>query len=216
MDENEHNHISAEVHLSDGRTIPIRATYHDAADTDEDESITALWYSLDHNELAALIQEAASTSGEDDFDAAKAYSETVTTLNRNYQAMLDTGHSEAELAGLSLADLMNGEWIAEQLQGEAGNGPVGDKLVRQIVSCTPKGQSVRITEMLTSMSYTEIRNVRNGKTAITVNEAAQLAVAYGVTTGELMGIVDADEVKLLRLWRAMDERKRECLLGLLT
>lgn len=216
MDENEHNHISAEVHLSDGRTIPIRATYHDAADTDEDESITALWHSLDHDELAALIQEAASNSGEDDFDAEKAYSEVKATLDRNYQAMLDAGHSEAELAGLNLADLMNGEWVAQQLQGEAGNGPVGAELVRQIKSHTPEHQSVRITEMLTNMTNKEIRNVRNGTTSVTVSEAAQLAVAYGVTTGELLGIVDADEVKLLRLWRGMDEHKRECLLGLLT
>ena len=214
MDENEHNHISAEVHLSDGRTIPIRATYHDAADTDEDESITALWYSLDHDELAALIQEAANEDGEDGFDAAKAYSDVKAAIERNYQAMLDAGHSEAELAGLNLADLMNGEWVAEQLQGEAGNGPVGAELVRQIVSCTPKRQSVRITKMLTSMTDSQIRRARD-KGEVTVNEAAQLAVAYGVTTGELLGIVDADEVKLLKLFRSGSEEQRKALLAVL-
>lgn len=214
MDENERNHISAEVHLSDGRTTQIQATYHDAADTGDVESITALWYSLDHDELAALIQEAASASGEDDFNAEKAYSDVKAAIERNYQAMLDAGHSEAELAGLSLADLMDGEWIAEQLQGEAGNVPVGAELGKQIKSSTPKRQSVRITKMLTSMTDSQIRRARD-KGEVTVNEAAQLAVAYGVTTGELLGIVDADEVKLLKLFRSGSEEQRKALLAVL-
>ena len=197
MSESEPNYITVDMHMPDGRVVPITGTYHD--------------------ELAALIQEAANEDGEGGFDAAKAYSDVKSAIERNYQAMLDAGHSEAELAGLSLADLMDGEWIAEQLQGEAGNGPVGAELVKQIKSCTPKTpkQSVRVTAMLTNMTDKEITNRMSGRTGVTVNEAAQLAVAYGVTTGELLGIVDADEVKLLKLFRSGSEEQRKALLAVL-
>lgn len=213
MDENERNHISAEVHLPDGRTTQIQATYHDATDTDESESITALWYSLDHDELAALIQEATHDAEQDDFE--KTYSEVKETFERNYKAILKAGITDKELCELHPRDLLDAQFVAERLQDEAGNGPVGEKLVSQIKSCTPRHQSVRITEMLTSMTNKEIRNVRNGTTSVTVSEAAQLAVAYGVTTGELLGIVDADEVKLLKLFRSGSEEQRKALLAVL-
>lgn len=182
----------------------------------ESTTITELWYSLDHDELAALIQEVASTDNDDDFDAAKAYSEVRATLDRNYHAMLEAGVTEEELAGMTIGDLLNAPFVAEKLQGTVGNGPVGNNLARQIKSCTPKGQSVRITEMLTDMTSSQITQVRRGARVATISEAAQLAVAYGITTGELLGIVDADEVKLLKMWRAKDQSWREHLLGLLT
>ena len=183
--------------------------------TDE-STITELWYSLHHDELVALIQEAANQDEQDDFDAAKTYSETRETLERNHQALLDAGHSESELAGMSLAELMDADWIAQQLQGEAGNGPTGHELTKQIKNCAPKGQSVRITSLLADLTDSQVRQIREGTRCATVDEVAQLAVAYGITTGELLGIVDADEVILLRLWRNMEESKREALLRLLS
>lgn len=181
----------------------------------ESTPITELWYSLDHDELAALIQEATDDDSEDDFDAAKVYSEAKATIDRNYQAMLAAGVAEKELAGMPISKLLDALFVAEKLQDQAGNGPVGRELAEQIKGMTPRGQSVRITELLTRMTHKEIRNIRDGKTCATVNEAAQLAVAYGTTTGELLGIVDADEVRLLKAWRSMDEDKREHLLAFL-
>lgn len=180
----------------------------------ESTTITEFWYSLDHDELAAVIQEVASTDNDDDFDAAKAYSEVRATLDRNYQSMLDAGYSESELAGMTVADFMDAERIAQQLQGAAGNGTVGDNLVKSLRGAA-RGKSVRVAAKLSGLSPKQVRSRLDGTAPLTVDEAAQLAVAYGITTGELLGIVDADEVRLLRAWRSMDESKRGALLTLL-
>lgn len=144
---------------------------------------------------------------------ARFYDEHREQIDRLYKTLLDNGYAESDLARLLFPPA---KWVAQQLQGEAGYGPVGDELVRRLRSCTPKGQSVIVTSCLAGMTVSEINNRRSGKAALTVNEAAQLAVAYGVTTGELLGIVDAEEVILLRLWRDMDQSKREALLCLLS
>lgn len=183
--------MTVELHLPDGRVVPVTGTYHD------------------HDELAEAADQGES------IDAVKIWKDVEAAVWCNNQAMLNAGHSETELAGLNIADLMNGKWVAQQLQGEAGNGPVGGKLVKQIKSCTPKGQSVRVTAMLTNMTVSQINQIRRGERDANISEAAQLAVAYGVTTGELLGIVDADEVRLLKAWRGLDEDKRAHLLAFL-
>lgn len=178
----------------------------------ECETIFNQLHSMSQEEREALLQGAASTRKRLQ-ECAKFYDEHREQIVSDFESLLDDGYTESDLAGLILPPA---EWVAKQLQGEAGNCPVGENLTKQLRSSAPKGQSVRVTSQLTGMTESQVRNRRDGKGDLTVNEAAQFAVAYGITTGELLGIVDADEVILLKLWRSMSQSKREALLCLLS
>lgn len=181
MSESEPNYTTVDMHMPDGRVVPITGTYHDY-DAAKDAAVT------------------------------KEYEKAMAAIERDYQTLLDAGVTKEELAGVHIKEIP--QLVAQQLQGEAGNGPVGDKLVRRLRSAQ-QGMSVSNVAMLSGLSYTATRNRLDGNTPVTVDEAAQLAVAYGVTTGELLGIVDADEVKLLKLFRSGSEEQRKALLAVL-
>ena len=179
---------------------------------DECETIFNQLHSMSKEERETLLQGAASMRKRLQ-ECATLYDEYEEQLESDFQSLLDDGYTESDLAGLILPPA---EWVAKQLQGEAGNCPVGENLTKQLRSSAPKKQSVRVTSQLTGMTESQVRNRRDGKGDLTVNEAARFAVAYGITTGELLGIVDADEVILLKLWRGMNQSKREALLCLLS
>ena len=179
---------------------------------DEGGAIYDQLRSMSREEREALTQGTASMRERLE-ECATLYDEYEEQLESDFLLMAGAGYTKCDLAGLIVPPA---KWVTKQLQGEAGNGPTGHELTKQIKNCAPKGQSVRITSLLAGLTDSQIRQIREGTRCATVDEVAQLAVAYGITTGELLGIVDADEVTLLRLWRDMDQSKREALLCLLS
>ena len=179
---------------------------------DEGGAIYDQLRSMSREEREALTQGTASMRERLE-ECATLYDEYEEQLESDFLLMAGTGYTKSDLAGLIVPPA---KWVTQQLQGETGNGPTGHELTKQIKNCAPKGQSVRITSLLAGLTDSQIRQIREGTRCATVDEVAQLAVAYGITTGELLGIVDADEVTLLRLWRDMDQSKREALLCLLS
>lgn len=231
--------FTIEVQLPDGTTIPITGTTYDTdgeAD-DSSESITDLYHQLEPFEFKAVsdslksrierLSESIAQSINNQLqipeETQQFFSELEKAspkLERNERVLLDAGFSDEELNDIPIGILLHTDLVAQQLQGVAGYGPVGPDLVKQIRNDAPantsvRGQSVRVTAISSGLSVEQVKNIITGERSPTVDEAARLAIAYGITTGELLGIVSADEVRLLELWRNMDAAKREHLLGLL-
>lgn len=237
MDEDKQK-VVIEVDLGDEGTLTLP---RDEGDEKKGASITELYHRPDHKEFASKIQAITDASKRINEMFAKygsmldepfriseqqrekivrLYEKFKTLTDANYQALLDAGYSEEDLANLKVSDLADISFVAYAFQGKVGNGYVGHALVKQLKDRAQRvkrevRRTMQTTATLSGLSYHQVWSIHNGDRQITVDEAAQLAVAYGITTGELLGIVDEEEVKLLKLWRNMDAAKREHLLGLL-
>lgn len=167
-----------------------------------------LWESM--NPLAANLAELVPVE----------FTENEKRIDHNFQVLRDAGYSEDELERVAWTLFIDREWVAQQLQSKAGYCPISGNLTNQIRDNTPRnqpvrGQSVRVTALLSGLTGYRVRALVDGTQPVTVDDAVQLAIAYGITPAELLGFMDADEVRLIDLWRGLDSDARGHILGLM-
>jgi len=155
-------------------------------------------------------------------EVKKVMHRTSTRMENNYQALSNAGYSEEEIDGLdSDGVLFSTARVASALQCKVGYCPVGDALAERLrgrIAAAKREDSSKnmgCASNLADIKYRRLRDFKTGLQPLTVDEAAQLAIAYGITTAELLGFMDADEVRLLRLWRGMSAESRDAIYGLM-
>ena len=146
-------------------------------------------------------------------------------IEHNAQTLEDAGIDKDVVLGLEASEVSDTLYVAEGLyvQGKAGYCAVGDELVERLkrhVTSAKYGQAKQTkgnTAYLAEISRKRLDNIlkEDSSRHLTVDESAQLAIGYGITPAELLGFMDAEEVRLLDLWRGMTNEKRRALLTLL-
>lgn len=137
------------------------------------------------------------------------------------RVLIQSGYAEYDKDDyLTARQAIDTDYVCGLLQIMPGYGPFGAALKDHIRNGARDGTSVRnksvaTTAHLSGLAKGTIRNILSGDKSPTVDEAAKLALAYGITTGELLGIVDADEVRLLKAWRSASDEGKEAILTLL-
>lgn len=180
------------------------------------EAMTPVWEAM-MEALSGPMESLASKFREQ-------FAEHEDVLDHNFQYLVDAGYTEEQLESVAWMLVADVGWVAYLLQDKVGHCPVGDALVVQLRGGIPKdeslrgnpvrGQSIANAAIMSGLTEKMVRTIMDGR-PITVDEASRLAIGYNVTPAEFLGFMDADEVRLLTLWRGMDADKQQALFTLL-